>query len=87
MGTYIYQKGIYIDKCFDALNLSNPDLIESIHHEYLKTGAHVIENNTFGANRYKLKKHNLVNHLAEINHCSVEIAQKVGNNTCYIAAQ
>jgi methionine synthase I (cobalamin-dependent)/5,10-methylenetetrahydrofolate reductase len=80
MGTYIYQRGVYIDKCFDALNLSDPGLIESIHREYTDAGAHVIETNTFGANRYKLKKHNLVDQLEEINLRGVEIARKVAGD-------
>ena len=84
MGTYIYQRGVYIDKCYDALNLSDPGLIESIHREYIEAGARIIETNTFGANRYKLKKHNLVAQLEAINLKGVEIARKVAGN-CFVA--
>ena len=59
MGSLIYEKGVFIDKCYDELNLSRPDLIKSIHEEYLRAGSRVIETNTYGANRVKLKSHNL----------------------------
>ncbi|MFC1568648.1 bifunctional homocysteine S-methyltransferase/methylenetetrahydrofolate reductase [bacterium] len=78
IGTYIYQKGIFIDKCYDALNLSNPALVQGIHEEYLKAGADVIETNTFGANRYKLKKHNLTGQVRDINLRGAEIAREAG---------
>ena len=59
MGTLLYSRGVTYDQCFDALNLTNPDLIQSIHNEYLSAGAQIIETNTFGANRVKLELHNL----------------------------
>ena len=49
MGTLLYSKGIFINRCYDELNLSQPDLIRGIHHEYLQAGAEIIETNTFGA--------------------------------------
>ncbi|HDQ46053.1 MAG TPA: bifunctional homocysteine S-methyltransferase/methylenetetrahydrofolate reductase [bacterium] len=85
MGTYIYQKGVFIDKCYDALNLSNPDLIESIHREYVEAGACVIETNTYGANRFKLARHSLSDRLAEINMQGVRIARKAAENAVYVA--
>ena len=54
MGTLLLSKGIFIDRCYDELNLSNPDLIRGIHQEYLQAGADVIETNTFGANSFRL---------------------------------
>ncbi len=48
MGTLLYSKGVFINRCYDELNLSQPDLIRGIHHEYLQAGAEVIETNTFG---------------------------------------
>ncbi len=76
MGTMLYSKGIYINRCYDQLNLENPSLIESIHSEYLQAGAEILETNTFGANRYRLKAHSLENQVAEINRAGVRIAQK-----------
>ncbi len=54
MGTLLYSKGIFINRCYDELNLSQPDLIRSIHQDYLKAGAEIIETNTFGANSFRL---------------------------------
>jgi methionine synthase / methylenetetrahydrofolate reductase (NADH) len=59
MGTLLYAKGIYINKCYDELNLTQPDLIRNIHHEYLNAGADVIETNTFGGNSFRLARHGL----------------------------
>ncbi|MBN2289075.1 MAG: homocysteine S-methyltransferase family protein, partial [Candidatus Glassbacteria bacterium] len=59
MGTMIYARGVYINRCFDELNLSERELIRKIHHNYINAGAEVIETNTFGANRVKLARHAL----------------------------
>ncbi len=75
MGTMLYERGIFINRSFDETNLSNPSLVEKIHREYLDAGADVIETNTFGANRYKLKLHGLDERLAEINRRGAEIAR------------
>jgi methionine synthase / methylenetetrahydrofolate reductase(NADPH) len=67
MGTLIYERGIPLDRCFDELNLSNPDLIVEIHREYIAAGAEVIETNTFGANRFKLDQYGLADKYRQIN--------------------
>ena len=67
MGTLLYSKGIFINRCYDELNLSQPDLIGGIHHEYLQAGAEIIETNTFGANSFRLARHSLADHVHEIN--------------------
>ena len=51
MGTMLYARGIFINRCFDELNLSAPDMVRQIHQEYAKAGAEIIETNTFGASR------------------------------------
>ncbi len=60
MGTFLYDKGMSFDRSFDALNLTDPALIQSVHREYLRAGAEVIETNTFGANRFRLAAHGVV---------------------------
>src|SRR5262249_24141485 len=55
----LYAKGIFINRCYDELNLSQPDLIRSVHHEYLQAGAEIIETNTFGGNSFRLARHSL----------------------------
>ena len=67
MGTLLYAKGIFINRCYDELNLSQPDLIRGIHQEYLQAGADIIETNTFGANSFRLSKHGCVDKLADVN--------------------
>ena len=59
MGTMLYARGVFLNRCFDELNLSNPNLVRQIHDEYLEAGADVIETNTFGAHRFKLGPHGL----------------------------
>jgi methionine synthase I (cobalamin-dependent)/5,10-methylenetetrahydrofolate reductase len=85
IGTLIYQKGIFIDKCYDELNLTRPDLIRSIHREYLNAGAMAVETNTFGANRFKLQKHNLGGQVREINTQGAVIAREVVEDRGFVA--
>src|ERR1043166_3735252 len=59
MGTMLYAKGVYINRCYDELNLSNPDLVREIHSEYIRAGADIIETNTFGATAHKLQQYGL----------------------------
>ena len=54
MGTSLYGRGVFINRCFDELNLSQPELVRSVHEEYLQAGAEIIETNTFGANALRL---------------------------------
>jgi len=56
MGTMLYAEGIYLNRCFDELILTNPSLIKEVHREYVQSGVGIIETNTFGANRLKLQK-------------------------------
>jgi len=85
MGSLIYEKGVFIDKCYDELNLSRPDLIRSIHEEYIRAGARVIETNTYGANRFKLKSHNLIDQIEEINLKGVSLAREAVGESSYVA--
>jgi methionine synthase I (cobalamin-dependent)/5,10-methylenetetrahydrofolate reductase len=85
MGTMLYSKGIYIDRCFDELNLSDPDIVKEVHQEYLQSGADIIETNTFGANVYKLLPHGLEDKLYEINYHGVKIAKEVAGNEAFVA--
>jgi homocysteine S-methyltransferase len=75
MGTVLYARGIFINRCYDELNLSDPGLILSIHEEYLQAGAEILETNTFGANRFRLARHGLAEKVAEINAAGVKQAR------------
>src|SRR5215475_2326560 len=76
MGTLLYAKGIFINRCYDELNLSQPDLIRSVHHEYLQAGADIIETNTFGANSFRLARHSLADKVRDINLAGVRVARE-----------
>src|SRR5262249_32991472 len=76
MGTMIYSKGVYINRCYDELNLSGSDIVLAIHREYIKAGAEIIETNTYGASRLKLAAQGLDDKLAEINLAAAKIARK-----------
>jgi homocysteine S-methyltransferase len=75
MGTLLYSKGIFINRCYDELNLSQPDLIRGIHNEYLHAGAEIIETNTFGANSLRLARHTLADRVREINRTGAQVAR------------
>uniref|UniRef100_E6QML5 Methylenetetrahydrofolate reductase n=1 Tax=mine drainage metagenome TaxID=410659 RepID=E6QML5_9ZZZZ len=76
MGTVLYGRGVFIHRCYDELNLSDPSLILAIHEEYLQSGAQILETNTFGANRFRLGRHGLAGKVAEINTAGVRIARE-----------
>ncbi len=76
MGTVLYARGVFINRCYDELNLSDPNLILSIHEDYLQAGAEIIETNTFGANRFRLTRHGLASKVAEINAAGVKLAKQ-----------
>ena len=76
MGTVLYAKGVMVNKCYDALNLSQPDMVQSVHEEYLKVGVDILETNTYGANRLKLAAHGFGDRVQEINQRGVELARQ-----------
>jgi len=80
MGTVLYARGIFINRCYDELNLSDPALILSIHEEYLQSGAEILETNTFGANRFRLARHGLASRTAEINEAGVRLAREAAEH-------
>ena len=76
MGTRLYELGVFLNRCFDELNVSNGALVESVHRSYVAAGADVIETNTFGANRLKLDRHGLGDQVRAINHEGAVLARK-----------
>jgi len=77
MGTLLYSNGVFINKCYDELNLTQPDLIRNIHQEYLNAGADVIETNTFGGNWFRLSRHGLGEKVHAINLEGAKLAREV----------
>lgn len=85
MGTMLYAKGIYINTCFDELNLTGAGLVREVHAEYVKAGVDIIETNTFGANRFKLKKYGLDDKVAAINGAGVAISREAAGVDVLVA--
>jgi methionine synthase I (cobalamin-dependent)/5,10-methylenetetrahydrofolate reductase len=79
MGTSLYARGIFINRCYDELNLSQPELVRTVHEEYLQAGAEIIETNTFGANALRLQRYGLRDRVVEINRAGAELARKAVN--------
>src|SRR5580698_5783395 len=79
MGTMLYSRGVFINRCYDELNLSQPELVREIHAEYLQAGAEVIETNTFGGNSFRLGLHGLKDMVPEINRAGVRLARECVN--------
>jgi homocysteine S-methyltransferase len=87
MGTLLYAKGIFINRCYDELNLSQPNLIREIHREYFQAGAEIVETNTFGANVFRLARHGLADRLRDINLFGARLAGEARRDfeTGYVA--
>lgn len=85
MGTMLYQYGVFVNTCFDELNLTQPDLVSRIHTEYVQAGADFIETNTFGANPVKLAQFGLGEKTEQINEKAVEIAKNSAGTNALVA--
>jgi homocysteine S-methyltransferase len=85
MGTMLYAQGVFINRSFDSLNLSDPARVVAVHEAYAQSGADVIETNTFGANRIKLRAFGLADRLHEINHAGARLAREGARDSAYIA--
>ncbi len=80
MGTLLYAKGIFINRCYDELNLSQPDLIRGLHHDYLQAGAEMIETNTFGGNAIRLGTHGLASRVHDINAAGARLGREAAKS-------
>ena len=85
MGTMLYARGVFINRCFDELNLVQPDLVREVHQEYVKAGAEILETNTFGANRQRLAAFGLAEKLAAINQAGVRLAREAAGASAFVA--
>src|SRR5262245_62050767 len=85
MGSLLYERGIYVDRNFDEVNLSQPELVYKIHREYLLAGAHVLESNTYGANRMRLARHGLAERTSAINVAAMDIVSRAADGAAYLA--
>ncbi len=84
MGTQIYERGVFINRCFDELCVSSPDMIREIHAAYVAAGAELLETNTFGANRARLVGHGLEDRVAEINRAGARLAREAAGERAWV---
>lgn len=85
VGTRLYDKGIYINRSYDELNLVSPDLVREVHEEYVKAGADIIETNSFSATRHKLQPYGLEGKLRDINIAAARIAREAAGDKVFVA--
>src|SRR6188472_3591040 len=85
MGTMLYARGVFINRCFDSLNIMSPDTVMDVHQDYVRAGADVLETNTFGANRLKLRSFGLGDKVREINAEAARLARKAARDQVYVA--
>ena len=85
MGTMLYSKGVFINKCYDELNLRSPEIVLEVHRQYVKAGAEILETNTYGANRVKLQGFGIEDELRDINMRAAELARKAAGDSVYVA--
>ena len=85
MGTMLYAKGIFINHCYDELNVRQPDLVRGIHEEYVRAGAELIETNSFGASRPKLQHYGLETQVREFNVAAATLAREAAGDRALVA--
>jgi homocysteine S-methyltransferase len=85
MGTMLYAKGVFINRCYDELNLSAPQLVKEVHEEYIRAGAEILETNTFGANRARLGHYGFADKLKPINQAGVRLAREAAGESAFVA--
>ena len=85
MGTMLYAKGVYINRSYDELNLTNPDLVREVHEEYIRAGAEIVETNTYGATAHKLQQYGLEGSLRLINIAAARIAREAAGDRVFVA--
>lgn len=85
VGTRLYDKGVYINRSYDELNLTAPDLVREVHREYVNAGADIIETNSFGATRHKLRQYGLEDKLREINIAAARLAREIAGSDVLVA--
>jgi homocysteine S-methyltransferase len=85
MGTMLYSKGVFINQCYDELNIRAPEMVSEIHRQYVDAGADVIETNTFGANRLKLTQYGLQEQVRELNLAAATLARSASRGRALVA--
>ncbi|MBW3670136.1 MAG: bifunctional homocysteine S-methyltransferase/methylenetetrahydrofolate reductase [Acidobacteria bacterium] len=85
MGSMLYSRGFFINKCYEELTIREPQAVLEIHQEYVKAGAEILETNTYGANRVKLREFGLEGSVHEINSKAASLAKEAAGDSCWVA--
>ena len=85
MGTLLFDRGVPLTTCCETLNLDSPELVKSIHSEYVAAGAEIIETNTFGANEIELARYGIEEMVEEINRAGVLLARQAAGERAFVA--
>lgn len=85
MGTELYRRGVFINRCYDDLSRTEPEMIREVHRSYREAGARVLETNSFGANRYQLQAYGLEEEAAEIARSAAALAREVAGDDLFVA--
>lgn len=84
MGTELYRRGVFVNRCYDALSLEEPELVRDIHRDYRQAGADVLETNTFGGNRMRLQSYGEEDRVEEINRAAARLAREAAGDDLYV---
>jgi methionine synthase I (cobalamin-dependent)/5,10-methylenetetrahydrofolate reductase len=86
MGTMLYARGVFVNVCYDELNIKQPNLVRDVHSDYVRAGAEVLETNTFGANPVKLSAYGLADRTEDINRAAARLAREAGEGSSVLGA-
>jgi methionine synthase I (cobalamin-dependent)/5,10-methylenetetrahydrofolate reductase len=84
MGTMLYNRGVFVNVCYDELSRSQPALVQEVHEAYVQAGAEILETNTFGANPVKLSSHGLDDDTEDINRSAVTVARRAARGKALV---
>jgi methionine synthase / methylenetetrahydrofolate reductase(NADPH) len=85
MGSLLYERGVLHTRSYDELNLTQPEIVRTVHRDYVQAGAQLIETNTFGSNRMVLARHGLAEQVLAINRAGVDLARSAAGTRAFVA--